>query len=181
MKKIILIIAIAFMPFLSNAQTSIFDKYDGNEEVTTVVVSKKMFDLMAKFGGSSDEAKEYAAMVGGIDGLKVFTTENSSIANDMKKTVESYKKSSKLSELMRVNDKETNVIIYIREGKDEDHVEELLMFVNGIGKHFKGSEEFSAEAVIVSLVGNIDLNQIAELTEKMNISGSEHLKNANKE
>lgn len=178
MKKIILIIAIVLVPFLSNAQTSVFDKYDGNEEVTTVVVSKKMFDLMAKFGGASEEAQEYAAMVGGLDGLKVFTTENSELANDMKNTVESYLKSSKLEELMRINDKEANVRIYIREGKDSDHVKELLMFVNGIGKHFESHEGRSAEAVIVSLTGDIDLNKIAELTEQLNISGSEHLKNA---
>ncbi len=178
MKKIILVIAIVLVPFLSSAQTSVFDKYDGNEEVTTVVVSKKMFTLMAKFGGASEEAKEYADMVGGLDGLKVFTTENSAIAADMQKTVEAYLKSSKLEELMRINDKEANVRIYIREGKDEDHVKELLMFVNGIGKHFEGQGGRSAEAVIVSLTGDIDLNKIAELTEQLNISGSEHLKNA---
>lgn len=179
MKKAILIIAIAFLPFLSSAQSSVFDEFDGNDDVTTIVVSKKMFELMAKFGGQSEEAKEYADMVGGLDGLKVFTTENHEIATAMQSTVEKYLKSSKLSELMRVNDKDANVRIYIKEGKDDDHVEELLMFVNGIEKHFEGSER-SAEAVIVSLTGNIDLNKIAELTEDMNISGSEHLKSAKK-
>ncbi len=181
MKKVILIIAIALVPFMSNAQTSIFDKYDGNEEVTTISVSKKMFSLMAKFGGSSAEAKEYTDMVGSLDGLKVFTTESSSIAADMKKTVAKYLKSANLSELMRINDKEGNVIIYIKEGKDDDHVRELLMFINGIEKHFEGKEGFKANAVIVSLTGDIDLNRIAELTEKMNITGSEHLKNVKKD
>ena len=52
------------------------------------------------------------------------------------------------------------------------------MFVNGLEKHFDGHEGRSAEAVIVSLTGNIDLTKIAELTEEMNISGSEHLKKA---
>lgn len=176
MKKIIVI---AFVPFLVNAQTSTFDKFDGNEEVTTIVVSKKMFELMAQFGGSSGEAKEYTDMVGGLSGLKVFITEDNNIALDMQKTVEKYLKSSRLTELMRVNDKDANVRIYIKEGKDEDHVKELLMFVNGIGKHFEG-ENRSAEALIFSLTGDIDLNKIAELTEGMNISGSEHLKKASK-
>ena len=83
MKKIIAIIAIVLVPFLSSAQSSVFDKFDGNSEVTTIVVSQKMFELMAKFGGSSEEAKEYADMVGGLSGLKVFTTENHTIAADM--------------------------------------------------------------------------------------------------
>jgi len=177
MKKVILIVAIALIPFVGNAQTSVFDKYDGNEEVTTVVVSKKLFSMMAKFGGSSAEAKEYGDMVGGLTGLKVFTTESKAIASDMLKTVNSYLKSAKLSELMRINDKEGNVRIYIKEGRDDDHVKELLMFINGIEKHFNGDGNgFSANAVIVSLTGDIDLNKIAELTEQMNITGSEHLK-----
>ena len=178
MKKLILLVAVIIAPFISNAQTSIFDKYEDIEGVTTIVVSKKAFELMAIFGGSSEEAKEYAELVGGLDGLKVFTTEDSKIAGDMKSTVDKYLKSSKLSELMRVNDKEANVRIYIKEGKDDEHVEELLMFVNGLEKHFGEHEGRSAEAVIVSLTGNIDLTKIAELTEEMNISGSEHLKKA---
>lgn len=178
MNKIIIVITVFMVSFGSMAQTSIFDKYDGKDEVTTIVVNQKMFELMAKFGGSSDEAKEYADMVGGLSGLKVFTTENSALASDMEKTVNSYLKSSKLSELMRINDDDAQVRIYIREGKDEDHVKELLMFVNGIKNHVDRIEGHSAEAVIVSLTGNIDLNRIAELTEEMNISGSEHLKKA---
>ena len=180
MNKIIIVTAILMMSFNGIAQTSIFDKYDGEDGVTTIVVNQKMFELMAKFGGSTSEAKEYADMIGGLTGLKVFTTENSALASDMEKTVNSYLKSSKLSELMRINDDKAQVKIYIREGKDEDHVKELLMFVNGIKKHVDSVKGHSAEAVIISLTGDIDLNSIAKLTEEMNISGSEHLKKAKK-
>ncbi|AOW21998.1 DUF4252 domain-containing protein [Urechidicola croceus] len=179
MKKIVLIIAIVLLPFIGNAQTSVFDKFDGNDEVTTIVVTKKAFELMMKFGGGSEEAREYAEMVGNLDGLKVFTTESKSIAGDMEGTVKSYLKSAKLAELIRVDDKDAQVRIYVKEGKDDDHVKELLMFVNGLEKHM-GDNDRKAEAVIVSLTGDIDLNKIAELTEKMNISGGEHLKKANK-
>ncbi len=180
MRKLILIIAIALVPFIGNAQTSIFNSFDGNDDVTTISVSKKAFQLMAKFGGASDEAREYAEMVKNLDGLKVFTTENKSIATDMQGKVDKYLKSSSLYELFSVNDKDANVKIYVKEGRDEDHVKELLMFVNGIEKHAGKIEGRSAEAVIVSLTGDIDLNKIAELTEGLNISGSEHLKNAKK-
>lgn len=179
-KKLILIIAIAIVPFLGNAQTSVFDKFDGNDDVTTIAVSKKAFQLMAKFGGGSEEAKEYASMIENLDGLKVFTTESKSIAANMQKTVKSYLKSSNLEELFRVDDKEANVRIYVKEGRNDDHVKELLMFVNGIGKHFDNNDEHKAEAIILSLTGDIDLNKIAELTEKFNIKGAEHLKKAKK-
>ncbi len=178
MKKIILIIAIVIVPFLGNAQTSVFDKFDGKDDVTTIAVSKKAFQLLVKVGGSGEEAKAFADMVGGLDGLKVFTTESKSISADMQKTVKAYLKSANLEELFRIDDKDANVRIYVKEGRNDDHVKELLMFVNGIGKHFGDNDERKAEAVILSLTGDIDLNKIAELTEKFNIQGAEHLKKA---
>ena len=169
---------LAMLPLFTFSQ-SVFDKFEDMDDVSTVVVSKKAFELMIKMSGNNAEAKEYVDMVGGLTGLRVFATENASIAADMKSKVTTYLKSSKLSELMRVKDKEGNVKIYIREGKDADHVSELFMFVEGISKHM-GGEERKPEAIIVTITGDIDLNKISELTTKMNIQGGEHLKNVKK-
>ena len=177
-KKIIIGFMLAMLPLFTFSQ-SVFDKFEDMDDVSTVVVSKKAFELMIKMSGENAEAKEYIDMVGGLTGLRVFATENTSIAADMKSKVTSYLKSSKLSELMRVKDKEGNVKIYIKEGKDADHVSELFMFVEGISKHM-GGEDRKPEAIIVSITGDIDLNKISELTTKMNIQGGEHLKNVKK-
>jgi hypothetical protein len=125
---------------------------------------------------NSTEAKEYISLVNNLKSLKVFATENASIAADMKSKVNSYLKSSKLSELMRVKDKDGNVKIYIREGKDKDHVSELFMFVDGISKHMDADADRKPEAVIISITGDIDLNKISELTKQMNLPGGENLK-----
>jgi len=130
MKKIIFIIALAFLPFANYAQVSIFDKFEAMDDVTSVIVNKEMFKMMSKFKGSSPEAIQYAEMVKDLESLKVFTTESTAIANQMEEVVSKYLKTSKLVELMRVKDKAANVKIYIRPGKDESHVSELLMFVN---------------------------------------------------
>lgn len=177
-KKLILVLMLAIAPLFTFSQ-SVFDKFEDMDDVSTVVVSKKAFELMVKMGGASDDAKEYVDMVKSLNSLRVFATENASIAADMKSKVNSYLKSSKLSELMRVKDKEGNVRIYIREGKDADHVSELFMFVEGISQHM-GGEERKPEAVIVSITGDIDLNRISELTSSLNIKGGEHLKNVKK-
>jgi len=177
-KKLVIVMALAVMPLFTFAQSA-FDKFEDMDDVSTVVVTKKAFELMVKMSGTSPEAKEYVEMVKNLNSLKVFATENASIAADMKVKVNSYLKSAKLSELMRVKDKEGNVKIYIREGKDKDHVSELFMFVEGISKHM-GGEERKPEAVIVSITGDIDLNKISELTSQMNIQGGEHLKNVKK-
>ncbi len=159
MKKIVLIIAMLMLSVSTFAQSSVFDRFEEMEEVTTVVITKEAFKMASKFGGNSLEAKEYVEMVKNLNNLKVFTTENSAIAKQMGDIVNSYLKTSKLSELMRIKDKDANVKIYIKPGKDENHVSELLMFVSDMQN--KGNQE----AVILSLTGEIDLNKISKITE----------------
>jgi len=78
-------------------------------------------------------------------------------------------KSSSLQELMRVKDKDANVKFYIKSGKDEDHVSELLMFVTGIKNGNVEINDRKFERVLLSLTGDIDLNKIGSLTQKMNL------------
>ncbi len=172
MKKVLIIIAITLVSYTNYAQTSVFDKFEDMEEVATIVVSKSAFRMLGKFSADSDEVK----MLANLESLKVFTTEDPIVIKKMKATIKAYLKSSKLTELMRVKDKGSNIKIYVREGKDEDHVKELLMFVNGISK-VAGDKNINIngmmpEAVILSLTGNIDLNKISSLIEP-HISGSE--------
>lgn len=170
MKKLILLVAIVTIPFANYAQTSVFDKFEEMDDVTTVVITKEAFKMASKFGGSSAEAKEYVDMVKDLNNLKVFTTESSAIANQMNDVVASYLKSSKLTQLMRVKDKDANVKIYIKQGKDENHVSELLMFVSDMQN--KGNQE----AVILSLTGDIDLNKISKITESYIPNSGKQLK-----
>ncbi|MDF1517706.1 MAG: DUF4252 domain-containing protein, partial [Lutibacter sp.] len=106
-----------------------------------------------------------------LESLKVFTTESTLIANQMDEVVSKYLKTSKLVELMRVKDKDANVKIYIRPGKDDNHVSELLMFVNDM------TNKANKQAVVLSLTGEIDLNKVSEITEAHIPSSSKHLKN----
>lgn len=159
MKKIILLIAIAILPFTNYAQNSIFDKFEDMDDVTTVVVTQEAFKMLAKFKSGGEEGAEYFDMVKGLTSFRVFTTENSEIAKQMGNVVSSYLKSTKLTELMRVKDKDAKVKIYVRNGKDDNYVSELLMFVSDL--HNKANQE----AVILSLTGDIDLNKISKLTE----------------
>lgn len=166
MKKIILSIAIVLMSISTYAQNSIFDKFEEMEDVSSVIVSKEAFKMLAKFKGGGAEGQEYFDMVKGLNSFKVFSTEKTDVATKMANEVKKYLGSAKLTELMRVKDEDTNVKIYVRQGKDEDHVSELLMFVNGVAKYMEGSDApIKAESVILTLTGDIDLNKISKLTE----------------
>ena len=83
---------------------------------------------------------------------------------------------------MEVKDNGSCMKFYVKQGKDEDHVNELLMFINGLESVTKDSdieingEKRTIETVVISLTGDIDLNQISKLTQKMNLPGGEELK-----
>ena len=70
-KKIIIGFMLAMLPLFTFSQSA-FDKFEDMDDVSTVVVSKKAFELMIKMSGNNAEAKEYVDMVGGLTGLRVF-------------------------------------------------------------------------------------------------------------
>ncbi|MGB5243989.1 MAG: DUF4252 domain-containing protein [Lutimonas sp.] len=172
MKKSILFYVL-FSVGLSTAvfAQSQFDKFEDIEGVTSVIVNQKAFSLMSKIGSESDE--EYLDLIKNIETLKVFATEDKSVASQMSGEVDKYLKTANLEELMRVKDGDDRVNIYVKQGKNEDFVKELFMFV-------KSGDVDSGESVIISLTGNIDLKQISKLTEKMDLPGGEHLEKASK-
>jgi hypothetical protein len=170
MKKITLVLAIAFLPLITFSQ-SMFDKYEDMEDVGVVVVNKAMINLVGQLGELSDDAdaKEFMEAAQGINGIKVFITEDKGISTEMAATVKKYLKSSSLEELMRVKDKDVNVKFYIKNGKKKDHVSELLMFVSGMKNLDVDVNGRKFETVLVSMTGDIDLNKIGSITNKMNL------------
>ena len=169
-----IVVLLLLTPIFSQAQ-SLFDKYDGQDNVTSIIVNKKMFDLMSKvkMEASDKEAQKYLALIKKLDNLKVFMTSNAKTATDMRANVEKYQKTSNLDELMRVNDGDKNVKIYVKSGSSDSQVKELLMFIEGV--NIKGNE-----TVLMSLTGDFDINEISTLTNKMNIPGGDVLKKATK-
>lgn len=170
MKKTVLLFAMVFLPFLSFSQ-SIFDKFEGHDEVVAIVVNKKMFEMMGNVKTNDKESQQLLRLTKGLNNLKVFTTSDSKWSNEMKATVDSYLKKNTMEELMRVSDgSRSNVKIYIKPGNSSTEVKELLMFISGKDQ----------ETVLLSLTGTFDLNDLSALTEKMNLPGGEELKKASK-
>lgn len=153
---------------------SAFDKFDGREEVTSIIVNKKMFDLMSKVqvDVSDKESQNYLNLIRKLDNLKVFTTINVRVTAEMKSLTEDYSKTAGLDELMRVNDSGQNIKIFVKSGGTEDQIKELLMFIEGAAK--------DSQTILMLLTGDFTLNEIPVLTDKMKIPGGNFLKNATK-
>jgi Domain of unknown function (DUF4252) len=172
MNKIILVIIFALVSNSIFAQGA-FDKFDGQDDVTSIIVNKKMFELMSKvkMDTSDKQALQYLNLIKKLDNLKVFTTKSTRVENEMKATAEKYIKSSGLEELMRVNENGRNIKILVKSGAKDSQVKELLMFIEGAKND---------DTVLMSLTGDFDLNEISVLTDKMRIPGGDDLKKATK-
>lgn len=175
MKKIVIIIAFAILPLVSWAQDP-FDSFENEKDVTYVVFTKNMFKLLSKMDLNSKdpEAQAYLKLVDNLDNIRIFTTENSAVAQKMDAAVAKYITSSKgLGELMRVKEDGQNIQFYSREGKNENFVSELLM-------HLSGMVDGKPTTVIMSITGDLDLKQISKLTEELKVPGGDQLKNIDK-
>lgn len=170
MKKLLLIIVLVFSANTFFAQT-VFDKFEDQEGITTVVVNKKMFSLLSKMQVKDKEEQQYVNLIKKLESLRVFVTQSDKKSDEMKATSDKYIKSSSLEELMKINEKGKSVKIYVKSGATDSQIKELMMFVEGSGNE---------ETVLMSLIGDFDLNELSVLTDKMNLPGGDDLKKASK-
>lgn len=170
MRKLILslVLVLTTSPFFGQ---SVFDKFEDQDGITAVVVNKKMFTLLSKMEVKDKESQQYVNLIKKLDNLRVFVTESDKKADDMKAVSDKYIKSASLEELMKINDKGKSVKIFVRSGATDSQIKELMMFVEGSG---------GEETVLMSLLGDFDLNELSVLTDKMKLPGGDDLKKASK-
>ena len=173
MRKFIITAVVTLVSNAFFAQPA-FDKYDDQDGVTSIIVNKKMFQMMGsvKVDANDKGTQQYLSLMKKLDNLKVFTTNSAKISADMKSTADKYMKTAGLEELMRVNDSGKNVRILVKSGSTDGQVKELLVFIEDPSKQ--------NETVLMSLTGSFDLSEIAILTDKMKIPGGDELKKATK-
>lgn len=174
MRKLYFLIAFVLIPNVFFAQQSVFDKFDGLDNVTSVLVTKKMFQMMGnvKMDANDKEMQKFINLTKKLDNLKVFTTSNPKMKADLKATSDKYLATAGLEELMRVKDGTQNIRISVKSAGKESQIKELLMFIEDSGT--------SNETILLSLTGNFDLNELSVLTDKMNLPGGNVLNRTKK-
>ena len=106
--------------------------------------------------------EDVRAVIKDLRGLRVMTTDIDPLSHY--KALSSKLKFSEYEELMKIRDEGTNVRIMIKEANDK--INELLLLIGG-------EDDF----VLISFVGNIDINKIAQLSGTIDINGIEYLDN----
>ena len=132
-----------------------YSQYLDQDEVTHVYVSGKMFDFAATIGSGVDDAevKEISEFASKIESFSLIKVPNKDVAqNEFKKGMQSI--GSDYDELMRVRDDGTKFALYVDEEND------VVFEIVGLGV-------VDGEFIALSLVGEMDLNKIADFVGKM--------------
>ena len=182
MKKLSLLL-IGFMLSLTVKGQTIFERYADYDDVSLVSISPKMFKMLGQLSVSLDdpEAQEYIDMVSSIENFKVLISGNDEVTVAMSKWVAEQLSSKDLEELMTIKDADADVAFYVKNGKSDDRVEKLIMYVNGVNPEIiKDSPlgERTVETIILLIEGDIDLKQISKLTDQMSLPGGKQLRKA---
>lgn len=138
------------LPLLSAAQTltysGFFDRYEGNKELRTVVLGRKMMEMMSE--QTSD--REMRRTLQGIEHIKVISTStyNENFVADARAVISSpnYKMVSSISEGGR------EVSFYVLNSKEGKNRLLMLSF----------SDE---EWVVMGIYGQFDVRNISQLTQ----------------
>jgi len=163
MKKIILLIALTITSMVTSAQ-SFFDVLEDMDGVDMVVVNKDMFELLSKFNPDKmkdNKAMQIFAMINDLKSFKMFSTDDSFIADKMEVMTNTAIKKHNLTELMRIKEDDSRIKIYVKATKNKEYVSEVLMFIKGIDKQSKGI----SKSMIMSLTGVIDITKMSDLAD----------------
>lgn len=172
MNRLIITLLLALAPFLSQSQN--FDKYENMKEVDAMVMTSKMFKMLAKIDLSDNdpEAREYIKLIENLDRIQIYKSSDAKVRSQMAIDVKSYLQKGSLEELMRVNEDGKNIKFYSVPGKNDNYVKELFMFL-------EGKTDGEPISIILSITGEIDLSQLSKLTADLKVPGAEELKKAN--
>ena len=173
MKKSIIVILVCLVSFAGYSQN--FTKYENMKEVDAMIMTSKMFKLLAKVDLSSTdpEAQQYIKLIENLKEIRMYTTNQSAIRAQMAADVSTYLSKGSLEQLMRVNEDGKNIKFYSKPGRNENFVSELFMFM-------EGEKDGKPIAVILSITGDIDLTQLSKLATDLKVPGAEELKKVNK-
>ena len=159
MRKSILLLSVLVLSVSSFAQRNpidaMFDKYAGNEGITTIFISSKMFSMMAGVDLDDDEMED---VINNLKSIRILTVEDEELNNRLNffDELASELDLSGYEELMVVKESDMDLKFLVKEkGK---RIDELLMIGGGPGQN-----------VLISIKGDLDLQNISTISKTMGI------------
>lgn len=148
----------------SNAINKLFSQYSGNDSISEINISSKMFALFGYIDAETKEDQETLDAIKGIKNLCFMSTNSNKEAVSMRATAKKIEKSN-FESLMTVKDGNDNIEFLIQE--KDGIVSEFLMLIDS-----------DTSFTVMSLTGLIDLEKLSKLS-KFGIDGLENLDQLN--
>ena len=134
----------------ASAQSKLFDKYAGMDNVTSVYISKAMFNMMPVIG---DIGLSLTNLKGKVESLQLVSSEQQERIVQMRKDFSRIVE-GKHQELIRVRDGKTRVTFYA--DMNNNHVKDLLMLA-----------DTDSSFTVIQILGNFTLKDIQNITAEM--------------
>ncbi len=144
MKRLfITLVATLLVALTLPAQENVFEKYADTEGVTTVYISKKMFNMMKDV---KSEDLNLGTLSGKINDMQILTCEDKGTVAKLRKDIAYISPDNGYEELMRVREEGERITIYAKEGKKEN---EYILLVDD-----------SEELVLIQINGQLTLEEL---------------------
>lgn len=134
------------------AQNKLFDKYADMDDVTSVYISKKMFQMMPVM---ETAGLNLANLKGKIESLQILTTEKAELKKKMRSEFNALI-SKEHEELIRVKDGKTKANFYVKQ--KGELIQELIMIADMENGGFS----------VMQLLGRFTLQDVQEITSEIN-------------
>ena len=145
-----------------DAITKFFGKYENDTDFTNVSISQRMFGLMTNLEMDDPEDQAISDAISKLTGLKILAKEDTDQAKALYQEAFRLIPAKDYDELMSVRSEDKNMKFLIKESGGT--INELLMVMGGDREFF-----------ILSIVGDIDLQQIAKISQALDIDGLDNL------
>lgn len=153
LKWILLLLLSVAMTTLS-AQNKLYQKFFEHKDVTSVYISKTMLKMMSSVDIKTNDV-DISKIASKLDGIYILTTENPTIANEMKQDTKSIQNDKLYEPLMQVREDKSRVTFYIKKNSDKSElIKEMLILVDD-----------APQFVMIQLSGNMTLEDIASVTK----------------
>ncbi|PRP66320.1 DUF4252 domain-containing protein [Nonlabens agnitus] len=169
MKKIITLVLFFALAITANAQN--FDEVGNLKHVSETRVTSAMFKMIAGIDSEDPEFAQLMKTVGNLKDLRVYTTDDMNSAQKMRTFTDGMIAKNKMELLMSNKEDGQKFTFHMRKGNTDTKIRELVMFM-------EDADGNKADTVLLVITGDLDLNEIARITQKMNIPGQKQIEKA---